>query len=379
MSEANVIPPPDPQSLLPPLLACLPTAFASSRPPPALLTLVSPILRQRLQIFTSSARPGHDSWIPLLCWDSSKADTLKDTIENANFEPHPASGELELGEIERISYKSFDEETLKAQVPLNDWSLTALYLWCTGSEEGNAWKLAELLPYDSDLSQNRSWTESLPVAIEEARAGSNNLSISAAQNTSAKRATPGQDDDDDDYWAQYDNTPGRTPNPIPPARKAPVNPAGASTSDDGYYDRYEDVQPAMDNYDPDEHHEELGQSTLNGDDVRHMLSGARGMGQTATTPPQYPAHLDMPHQENNIQVSHPIPSSPSSKAGSDTVARLERTAEAFSASEIAIKQHIGYSVKSMYRLAKAAGISRQEFEHMIQRELETLSILDRED
>ena len=38
------------------------------------------------------------------------------------------------------------EETLKVQIPLSDWSLTALYLWCTGSEEGDCWKLAELLP-----------------------------------------------------------------------------------------------------------------------------------------------------------------------------------------------------------------------------------------
>jgi len=36
-------------------------------------------------------------------------------------------------------------------------------------------------------------------------------------------------------------------------------------------------------------------------------------------------------------------------------------------------------VKSMYRLAKGAGMSRQEFEDMVQRELETLSLLDRED
>lgn len=374
MAEPNVVPLLDPQSLLPPLLACLPTAFASSRPPPALLTLLSPILRQRLQIFTSTNPSAHDSWIRLLCWDSSKTDALKDTIEEANFEPHPASGELEVGEIEKLSYKRFDAETLKGQIPLIDWSLTALYVWCTGSEEGDAWRLAELLPYDSDLSQDPSWYGSPAVADEKAQAQGIHLSIQGAQPNKGRLPTPGQNDDDDDYWAQYDNAPERTP-----ARKPSVNPLGPGASDADYYDRYGDVQPAMDAYDPDEQHEELGQSTLSGDNLHRMLSGDRALEKNVDDPSQNLADLQIPRQMDDFPVSQPVPASPSSRAGSDTVARLERTAEAFSASEIAIKQHISYSVKSMYRLAKGAGIPRQEFEDMVHRELETLSLLDRED
>lgn len=381
MTEPNVIPLLDPQSLLPPLLACLPTAFASSRPPPALLTLLSPILRQRLQIFTSTNPSAHDSWIRLLCWDASKADTLKDSIEEANFEPHPASGELEVGDTERISYKRFDAETLKGQIPLIDWSLTALYIWCTGSEEGNAWRLVELLPYDSDLSQDQSWQLSPATADEKAQAQGVNLSVPSAQPNGRRQSTPGQEDDDDDYWAQYDNAPGRTPGMATPARKASVNPggAGAGASETDYYDRYGDVQPAMDSYDPDEQHEELGQSTLSGDNLHRMLSGERGPDATMDTRTYDLAGLQIPDQADAVHVSQPVPASPSSRAGSDAVARLERTAEAFSASEIAIKQHISYSVKSMYRLAKGAGMPRQEFEDMVHRELETLSLLDRED
>lgn len=378
MAEPNVIPLLDPQSLLPPLLACLPTAFASSRPPPALLTLLSPILRQRLQIFTSTNPSAHDSWIRLLCWDSSKTDTLKDTIEEANFEPHPASGELEVGETDRISYKRFDAETLKGQIPLIDWSLTALYTWCTGSEEGNAWKLAELLPYDSDLSQDQSWSTSPAVADEKAQAQGVHLSVQAPQVNGRRGSTPGQNDDDDDYWAQYDNAPGRTPGLATPDPKPSMNAGRGGPSDTDYYERYGDVQPAMDGYDPDEQHEELGQSTLSGDNLHRMLSGQR-LDQGHETHTQNLAGLQIPEQADMVPVSQPVPASPSSRAGSDTVARLERTAEAFSASEIAIKQHISYSVKSMYRLAKGAGIPRQEFEEMVQRELETLSLLDRED
>jgi hypothetical protein len=64
---------------------------------------------------------------------------------------------------------------------------------------------------------------------------------------------------------------------------------------------------------------------------------------------------------------------------SDTIDRLEATAERQASSEIGIRQHISTSMKSMFRLAKSAGIDREEFERMVHRELETLSILDRED
>lgn len=373
MEASQTIPSPDEQTLLPPLLACLPTSFASSKPPPAFLGLLSPILKQRLEIQTSVG-DHHDSWIRLLCWDSLKTDQLKEIVENSNFEPHPSSGELEVGEVERISYKRFDTETLQAQIPLNDWDLTALYLWCTGSQEGNSWKLAELMPYDSKLSQDQSWSSSPSEA--NAQSGPQNQHLAVQQPNSRKSVTPGTDDDDD-YWAQYDKSGNGTP-----ARKDSVNPQAASTEAD-YYAQYGSVQPAMDGYDPDEHHEEIGQSTLNGGNDHSMLSrNALYQHERHDSPLRQQHNLDslqMPNEEEELrQIEQPVPASPSSKAGSDTIARLEETADRYSASEIAIKQHISYSVKSMYRLAKGAGLTRQEFEDMMQRELETLSLLDRE-
>ncbi|KAK5071761.1 hypothetical protein LTR64_004462 [Lithohypha guttulata] len=381
---AQIIPPPDTYSLLPPLLACLPTSFASSKPPPSLLELLSPILRQRLQIHTTSSS-AHDSWLRLLCWDSSKAERLKEIVENANFEPHPASGELEIGEIERLCYKRFDPETLKAQVPLNDWDLTALYLWCLGSEEGNNWKLAELIPYDSDLSSDQTWSASLNEAEQKALLESLAVQPPRVNGDNKSLSVPVQEEDgDDDYWAQYDNTPGRTPGPQTPARKQSVNPQGSANSDADYYARYGSVQPAMDSYDPDEQHEEMGESTLNGNSMQHTLNGdsysePEPIEETRSQQFQDLSKLQIPEEdERAVEINHPMPSSPSSRAGSDTIARLEETADRYSASEIAIKQHISYSVKSMYRLAKGAGLSRGDFEDMIQRELETLSLLDRE-
>lgn len=367
----EIIPAPDPHTLLPPLLACLPTSFASPRPPPALLPLLSPILRQRLHLNTSGS--SRDNWSALLCWDAAEGEILKDKIEEAVFEPHPASGEIEVGDTGSITYKRFDEETLRAQIPLTDWPFTALYLWCTGSEEGNSWKLAELLPFDQDLQKDASWSTSIAEANESSKERLVTEALQEADNAvSSHRNLSIPHADEDDYWAMYDKTPGRTP-----ARKTSVDPQHRGPSEDDYYARYSHVQPAVDSHDPDEEMEDVGESTLNGDTLQHLLS-RHPEPHTGRSPPPYQGSLDDPVEEKGVEVNHPVPSSPSSK-GSDTVARLEQHAERYGASEIGIRQHISTSLKSMYRLARSAGMDREEFERIVQRELEALSIFDRDD
>lgn len=367
----ELVPSPDPHTLLPPLLACLPTSFASPRPPPSLLPLLSPILRQRLQVHTSTS--SRDSWASLLCWDGTKGQILKDKIEQATFEPHPVSGELEVGDTEPITYKRFDEETLRAQIPLVDWPFTALYLWCTGGEEGSAWKLAELLPFDYDLQRDASWSSTIAEADESAKERLVTEALQEADRAnsrSQKNLSVGQGDEDD-YWAMYDRSGGRTP-----ARKASVDPRVGGPSEEEYYARYGSVQPAMDAHDPDEETEDAGTS-LNGNALQHLLS-AQSNRSTDRDPPPYQGSLDNDPDEKEVEVNQPVASSPSSRA-SDTVARLEQHAERYGASEVGIRQHISTSLKSMYRLARSAGMDREEFERIVQRELETLSIFDRHD
>lgn len=365
----ELIPPPDPISLLPPLLACLPTSFASPRPPPALLSLLSPILKQRLQLNTSGS--SRDNWAALLCWDANEGEELKDKIEESNFEPHPVSGEVEVGDIHPISYKRFDEETLRAQIPLIDWPFIASYLWCIGGEEKDAWKLAELLPFDGDLETDPSWSASIQEANESSREWLVNEALREADQAANARHTtaPQPQDDEDDYWAMYDGTPGRTP--------APKESAQSPQSEDEYYARYGSVQPAMDNHDPDEKMEDNSEPRLNGHALQHRLS-QNPRPHAESNPPPYvdvsAEHTD--HTEDRVvEVTQPVPSSPSSRTSS-AVARLEEHAERFGASEIGIKQHISTTMKSMYRLARSAGINQDEFERIVNRELETLSLLD---
>lgn len=373
----ELIPPPDPQLLLPPLLACLPTSFASPRPPPALLPLLSPILRQRLNLNTSGA--SRDNWSPLLTWDVEKGEALKDAIENTVFEPHPASGEIEVGETEPVTYKRFDEETLKAQVSLQDWPFTVLYLWCTGGEDGNGWRVGEIFPFSHELQRDSTWSQSITEANESSRARLVDEAIrdadraSAAQTASRRNLGLQQTTNEDDYWAMYDKSPGRTP-----ARQGSIEPSGlAAASDDDYYNRYGSVQPAVDAHDPDEEVQGAAESSLNGNALESFLSRQLET-QGGLHPSAYHTGLDSDIQQEDVHVNQPVPSSPSSR-GSDTVARLEQHAERLGASDIGIRQHIGSTLKSMYRLAKSAGMERDEFERIVQRELETLSIYDRND
>lgn len=325
----------------------------------------------------NTAGTSRESWASLLCWDATKGERLKDSIEEATFEPHPVSGEIEVGDTHQIKYKRFDEETLRAQIPLIDWPFTPVYLWYTGEEVASSWKLAELLPFDEDLQKDPSWSESISAANESSKARLVDEAVrdaDAASNARGQRKPSVPPTEEDDYWAMYDHTPGRTP---APKESAPLD---GGPSEDDYYARYGSVQPAMDNHDPDEQMQDDSEPRLNGHALQQRLSQhsqVRTESETTLHPTNVGVDTNLEH-ERVIEVTHPVPSSPSSRS-SDAVARLEERAEHFGASEVSIKQHISTSMKSMYRLARSSGISRDEFERIINRELETLSLLDLDD
>lgn len=392
--QATILPP-RPEELLGPLLASLPAASISPQPPTALLPLLSPILRQRVQLLSNSSQ---EPWLPLLCYDSAKASKLETVVKHERLEPHPVSGEVEVdweSEVE-IRYKRIDEETLQSQVSLRDLDLCVQLVWCVNDEigGGDGWRIGEVNVLDSESSK---WGQTTLPEAESA------FKTSAAQptihpRTNGRLSTPSaeenaSEDDDDDYWAQYDNTPARTPapkdSPAPQASSAPSHEIRPGhEEEDSYYAQYASVQPAMDNHDPDEAQQNGDiESSLGRDEITAELQ------QNLSNPPP-PTHPDLhntseawsrtegdPAYVNGAEVAHPRPSS--SAGSSDTVARLEREAEkgngARAMSEVGIKQHISTSMKSLYRLAKVAGIDRAEFERIVTTELECLSLMDEDD
>ena len=372
----------DPRVLLPPLLACLPTAFASPRPPPALLSILSPILRQRVQVFSSVSNSPTNSWLRFLCWDDGKSERLEELIENSNFEPHPVSGEIDLPGDIPVAYKRIDEETLQSQISLSDYGLQVISLWCPDDNAGDGpgWKVAEVVPQKDSSNYDDTWYLSISEADANAKQNLLDVILKQAEEKEQRQlhgngngngngdsfgGGDGDDDDDDDdaYWAQYDATPGATPSAKESA--APVSTAS-------YFDRYDDVQPVMDNYDPSEAGNEHGESSLNGDLLTGLLRR-----ELPRFEPQGPARKNgypsgtTTSEDVAMSLNHPRPSSASSDS-SNAVARLEQEAEAHSASEVGVKQHIRSSIQSLFELAKSTGISQPEFQSLVKMELDSL-------
>lgn len=398
-----VIPRPDSRELLPPLLACLSTANASKEVPPGLLPLLSPILRQRVQLLSSS------EWLSLLCWDREVAARLPEVIEKIYVEPHPSSGEIEVEDPDKILYRRSDPETLHSKLVLGEYGIIPTYLWCTGGEGGSRWLLAELRGIE-DAEDGTEWFENVDEADE---AGFRRKSVSIKSNGTklqpatlqSEAAVEEEEEDDGSYWAAYDQTPGRTPQPqrSPAPTSSNRTQVGPTQSELEYFARYaSEVQPALDAHDPDEENPAAGESTLNGNALNYTreaqtepldTTNLGPNGYDSSMPPAYTdrlmngggvhgndsaVHLEAVEQDQataDNALNHPRPSS---SASANSVERLERRAENFSQAELAIKQHISTDIKSLFRLARASGIEREEFERIIQRELEVLPMLEQE-
>ncbi|KAH7413266.1 hypothetical protein BKA64DRAFT_660656 [Cadophora sp. MPI-SDFR-AT-0126] len=412
--QAPIVPPRTEQ-VLAPLLASLPAATISPSPPTALLPILSPILRQRVQILSSTAS---EPWLPLLCYDSSNASKLESVVKHEAFEPHPVSGEVELDwDSVQSRYKRNDEETLQCLISIPDIELGVKLIWCVNDEMGggDGWRIGEVnvLGSESKETWGQSSIPDAERAFEAARAQnqsqnghSNHLSAYNRTNGTNSLLTPEaeEEEDDDDYWAQYDNTPARTPAPkhSPAPQAMAVDGQGGETQtaeeEASYYAQYASVQPAMDNHDPDEAEQNgaiessLGKDEITTELQQHLSHQHTDPELHDTSAAWSEGHPDdqafyvnrntsqSPHEIEGL--AHPRPGSSTGSSGSDTVAKLEKRALDHAVreqSEVGIKQHIGTSVKSLYRLARVAGIERQEFERIVRTELECLALMDEDD
>jgi hypothetical protein len=382
---------------------------------------LSPILRQRVQLLSAATK---DPWLLLLCYDPEKANKLSQIVRSDKFEPHPVSGEVEVdwdSEVE-TRYRRVDEETLEAYVALREFELGVKLLWCTGDQEGggDGWRIGEVSTLDST---HKGW-ESIGEAegrFKETTQSNSHLRDSDTLkpghgtngNTQPTVAAEEEEEDDDDaYWAQYDNTPARTPaithSPAPGSMQNSSSSA-APSSEDAYYAQYASVQPAMDNHDPDEASQNgptestLNRSTLTYEphdspsprDRDHqplhphdpdLPSSSHIWASDLLPPPGDPPAYTDPEPDfraadvdSDSEVLQPRPTSSSSSSSSRTVEKLENSAAALGQSEIGVKQHISTSVKSLFRLARAAGVERGEFERLVRTELDVLGLMEEED
>ncbi len=306
--------------------------------------------------------------------------------ESDAFELHPVSGEIDFGEVENILYRRLDEETLQARVVVTDMGLIIIYLWCVGDPEGGAdgWHVSEVRPLEGDETvASETWWPTMAQAderlqnkmLDEALRHGEENTVTQMSTNNVPTTIEDQSDDDDDYWAQYDQTPGgRTPAVTSPGPSTASNTNARTTSEADHYARYAQVQPEMDNDDPSGNREAIGESTLNG----HVMSPSM---QQIRQPEWAPIQGSMVLLNGNANGDEPIdldPSHPpatSSRTRSATITKLEQSAESQSMAEIAVGQHISASIKSLFRLSRNSGIERSDFDRMVRTELETLSMI----
>ena len=302
--------------------------------------------------------------------------------ESDAFELHPVSGEIDFGDVEDISYRRLDEETLQARAIVTDLGLLITYLWCEGDQEGggNGWRVSEVRPLEGETEvAASSWSATIAEADEKAKENMLDEAIRQGEDHSAMHGMDNDDsaiddgqEDDDDYWDLYDKTPGvqrpRAPPSIP-------NKDSRTTSDTGYFDRYAQVQPEMDNDDPSEDRGAIGASTLNGD----VMASAIGRASEPNNAP-FQDKSALPNGSRAAVaeegISHPAASPP---PGPTAVSRLEESAESQSIAEVAVKQHVSTSIKNLFRLCRGSGMERSDFDRMVRTELETLSMMDNDD
>ncbi|KAI2466616.1 hypothetical protein F4781DRAFT_346987 [Annulohypoxylon bovei var. microspora] len=385
MTTSTIIKQPDVQQVLGHLLPSLPVAALSTEPTENVLPLLSPILRQRVQLLSSAS--SSDPWIRLLCYDTSKVPRLTEIAQGDRLEPHPASGEVEIDwdYDAEIRYRRIDEETLQAFVVFKDLELSFRLIYCIGDPMGDGWKVGEV-----SVAENPSPFSSfggVSSIVEAERQFKESKSKTSQSNgfTSSRVAPMTHDDDeedDDDYWARYDATPARTP----AIKRSPAPQSGHGTAEDDYYAQYDDVQPAMDNHDPDEEANLLsmdpplglsarpGIPMVNGSDDEVELNETQGSW-TLANPPRSPStHSRRSGDDPNLIHPHPRPVS---SAGSNaSVEKLEAAAAKQEQSDFGVKQHVSRSIKSLFLLSRASGIDREEFERLVKVELDMLGLME---
>jgi len=397
--DSAAISPPDVRGIALPLLSCLPGAAASTKPVSTVLPLLSPILRQRVQLLSDTST---EPWIRLLTYDTSKVPKLTEIAQGGTLEPHPASGEIEVDwdyDVQ-IKYRRLDHETLQTLIVLGEFDLFIRLVHCTGDKEGggDGWRVGEVgvasdpSPlaafggFDNISEAEKSFRSlSAPASRQPSRAEV--LAVNGANTAPSPGAA--DEDDDDDYWGRYDATPSRTPaaKQSPAPRSMTQNPQPGTSrepsAEDAYYAQYDSVQPAMDPHDPDEEVEEHIQAPpplgLARPEQSHESVEGTDINETSGvwTLADHPKSPSAQNGEGRAApLIHPRPESSASSNGSLTIAKLEESAERRDQSEFGVKQHVSRSIRSLFLLSRSSGIDREEFERMVKTELDVLGMVE---
>lgn len=398
---------PDVQAVISPILPSLPGAAIATQPAPAVLPLLSPILRQRVTFLSAASTEPWGRW---LTYDTAQAARLAQLSRGESFEPHPVSGEVEVdwdADVE-VRYKRLDIETIHGLAWLRELGLAVLIVYCVNDQEGggDGWRIAEItcpeaspFPKFGGFATVKEAEDNYQASAATPATQGPSFDTVPARSTEAA-AVDDNEDDDDDYWARYDATPARTPaikrSPAPASmqQSTQMNAHQKAAAEDAYFAQYDSVQPAMDNHDPDEAAAQadfaapppplgLARPTASGprgieDSEMNETNGGWTMAERSLSQSSRHSRHTPEEEERLAALVHPRPESASSRSSnvSLTVAKLEEDAGKREQSEFGVKQHVSRSIKSLFMLSRSSGIDRDEFERMVKTELDALAMLD---
>lgn len=318
-----------------------------------------------------------ETWLALLTWSATAGPKLSAHLATQDFTPHPSSGELEVGETNLKGFQRQDKETIRTCVELLELDVEVTYIWIGNDPDGekDGWKIQDVRLTED--SEEQKWYPTVGEADQafynQSAAYTAPVVPTAAFASAPQQAAVADEDEgeDDDYWDMYDRTPARTPM-VPQKQEAP--------SEDSYYARYGDVQPAL---------EPEPSSATSSNPITIPLNtqsysplSTTTVNTASTTPPMASSSPFMTRKDENTSITHaprPISVASSSSSTRESIARLEESAALHMQSEVGVKQHISTTIKSLYRLSKAAGIQRDEFERMLQTEVAVLAMMDEGD
>ncbi|KAK2050144.1 hypothetical protein LZ31DRAFT_206839 [Colletotrichum somersetense] len=395
MTSTTTTPMPNIGGLLAPLLPALVPASISTQPAIGVLPLLSPILRQRVQLLSESST---EPWLRLLAYDTDKAARLLEIVQSGRLEPHPVSGEVEVDwEYDaKTRYRRLDLETLQAFVALEELELTFRLVYCVGDKDGggDGWRIGEVSVVDKAAPFGTFGGYSTIAEAEKAYADEKSKTCASKASASVSHNdTPEADEDEDDgYWDRYDATPARTPandypatkrSPAPQAqRPSPLGQFRTDSAEDAYYAQYDSVQPAMDAHDPDEEVEgfdvapPLGLGTVVSQDNSDRGLNETNGSWTLAEPPRSPSIRSQQDEDRAAVLLHPRPASSASSNGSRLVEKLEESVGKQEQNEFGVKQHVSRSIHNLFLLARSSGIDREEFERLVKTELDVLGMIE---
>lgn len=376
-----------------------------------------------------------DSWLSHLTWSSSGAE-LCESLSQQDFSPHP-SGEFEIGEYEFKGIRRSDEETIKSRVELPERGIEVFFLWVEKSvgsrimgmqagedaveEEG--WKIVDVKLINDKSSGSHQVEEKWYPTVAEAEECYRREKEAQKQHQTVKETqlvtsppvvnpylplpTSSQnqqdnEDEDDSYWDMYDRSPARTP---------AVQHQTHIQNDDEYFARYNNVEAALDKESTEPEPAAPGRVWYNAPVTYSSHSGVSQnttlqqpqvslqalITQTPPAPSTFPPFTvpmsppisstskptslasSTPPLQATTEIKAPSPRG-SPRAGSpSSVSSLERLAAKQMQAETGVKQHIGTTIKSLFRMARVVGMDREEFDRVVRTELEILGMVEEEE